>query len=162
MPSAGAALLAATAFFEAPFAMRWFCTADDEEAEVSDARETLCSRVEAREDRVVPAELLRKPYCSLIDSCGCDPFCETLVARVEVMYGDMVRESGAGETKRSGVAWPLGAPSTLVRAGAMPALTARRSTGTENEVCEPSETGCELVEAKASAAGPARAVEVEG
>ena len=74
----------------------------------------------------------------------------------------MVRESGAGETKRSGVACPLGgAPSTLVRAGAMPALTARRSIGIEKEVCEPVGAVCAWVAAKASEAWPAREVEVE-
>lgn len=63
-----AALVAAVAAaLDEPLpAARWFGAAEDEEADVSDARETLCSRVEAREDRVVvAAELLRKLYCSL-------------------------------------------------------------------------------------------------
>lgn len=65
----GAALLAAAAAaLDEPLAARWFgAAAEDEEADVSDARETLCSRVEAREDRVVvAAELLRKLYCSFV------------------------------------------------------------------------------------------------
>lgn len=62
-----ALLVAAAVALDCPLAARWFGAPADEEADVSDARETLCSRVEAREDRVVvAAELLRKPYCAFV------------------------------------------------------------------------------------------------